>query len=91
MRVRWTPSAAADLEHISSYLKEHYPGYQQPTVRRIYNVIRSLKTPPQRGRRGRVEGKREPFFPPLPYVAVHRVRESDIEVLRIWHTAQDPK
>jgi toxin ParE1/3/4 len=91
MRVRWTPSAAADLEHISSYLKEHHPAYQQPTVRRIYDVIRSLKTLPQRGRRGRVEGTRELFFSPLPYVAVYRVRESDIEVLRIWHTAQDRK
>jgi plasmid stabilization system protein ParE len=33
MRIRWTLAAAADLEHINSYLKERHPQYQQPTVR----------------------------------------------------------
>jgi plasmid stabilization system protein ParE len=26
---------------------------------------------------------------PLPYIAVYRVKEQDIEVLRIYHAAQD--
>ena len=38
---------------------------------------------------GREEGTRELLFPPLPYVAVYRVKEQSIEVLRIYHTAQD--
>jgi plasmid stabilization system protein ParE len=25
MRIRWTPAAAADLQHISDYLKDHHP------------------------------------------------------------------
>jgi plasmid stabilization system protein ParE len=29
------------------------------------------------------------LFPPMPYVAVYRVRENMIEVLRIYHAAQD--
>jgi plasmid stabilization system protein ParE len=29
------------------------------------------------------------LFPPLPYVAVYRVKEQTIEVLRIHHGAQD--
>ena len=32
MRIRWTPAAAADLEQISNYLKEHHPHYRQPTT-----------------------------------------------------------
>ena len=31
MRIRWTPAAAADLEQISNYLREHHPHYRQPT------------------------------------------------------------
>jgi plasmid stabilization system protein ParE len=29
------------------------------------------------------------LFPPLPYVAVYRVKGKSVEVLRIYHAAQD--
>jgi addiction module RelE/StbE family toxin len=89
MRIRWTPAAAADLKHISDYLKEYHPHYRQPTLRKLYEAVRSLKHWPQLGRPGREEGTRELLFPPLPYVAVYRVKEQTIEVLRIHHGAQD--
>ncbi len=37
MRIRWTPAAAADLQDISDYLKEHHPHYRQPTMRKLYD------------------------------------------------------
>lgn len=89
MRIRWTPAAAADLQHISDYLKEHYPHYRQATMRKLYETIRGLKDAPHRGRPGREAGTREILFPPMPYIAIYRVREQSIEILRIWHTAQD--
>jgi toxin ParE1/3/4 len=89
MRIRWTPAAAADLQHISDYLKDHHPHYRQPTMRKLYEAIRSLKAVPHRGRPGREDGTREILFPPLPYVAVYRVKEHTIEVVRIYHSAQD--
>ena len=48
-----------------------------------------LKEWPGRGRPGREEGTREILFPPTPYVAVYRVRQQTIEVMRIYHGAQD--
>jgi toxin ParE1/3/4 len=89
MRIRWTPAAAADLQSISDYLKEHHPRYRDPTMRKLYGTIRELKQWPGRGRPGREEGTREVLFPPTPYVAVYRVREQTIEVMRIYHGAQD--
>jgi toxin ParE1/3/4 len=89
MRIRWTPAAAADLQHISDYLKINHPQYHQPTVRRIYKAVGSLNNFPHRGRPGRQEGTRELMFPPLPYVVVYRVNEHAIDVLRIYHPAQD--
>jgi len=89
VHIRWTAAAAADLQHINDYLKEHHPHYRQPTVRKLYNAIRSLKLSPNRGRPGREDGTREILFPPLPYVAVYRVKEETIEVLRICHGAQN--
>ena len=38
---------------------------------------------------GREKGTRELVLSPLPYIAVYRVRESTIEILHIWHGAQD--
>jgi plasmid stabilization system protein ParE len=38
MRIRWTPAAAADLEHINNYLKERHPRYPQPAMRELYAV-----------------------------------------------------
>ena len=89
MRIRWTPPAVADLESINTYLKEHHPQYREQTMRKLYTRIRDLKTAPNVGRPGRVEGTREIFFPPMPYVAVYRVHAESIEVWRIYHTAQN--
>ena len=89
MRLRWTPAAAADPQQIGEYLQRHYPHYKQPTLRKLYETVRTLKDAPYRGKAGRVEGTREILFPPLPYVAVYRVNKDAIEVLRIWHTGQD--
>lgn len=46
MRIRWTVPAASDLESIKNYLLQHYPQFAEPTVRTIYQRIRSLKTSP---------------------------------------------
>jgi toxin ParE1/3/4 len=89
MRIRWTPAAAADLQVISDYLKEHHPHYRQPTMRKLYDAIRALKQWPGRGRIGREGGTRELLFTPMPYVAVYRVTEQTIEVMRVYHAAQD--
>jgi toxin ParE1/3/4 len=89
MRIRWTPAAAADLQHLSDYLKDHHPHYQEPTLRKVFAAVQSLKEWPHRGRPGREERTRELLFPPLPYIAVYRVRGDSIEVLRIYHGAQD--
>jgi len=91
MRIRWTPAAAADLEHISDYLKARHPRYRQPTMRKVYEAVRSLKQWPDRGRPGREQGTRELLLPPLPYIPVYRVKEQSIEILRIYHAAQEPK
>lgn len=89
MRLRWTPSAAADLEHILEYLQRRLPQFANPTVVRIYERIRSLKTTPFLGRPGIEEGTRELVLSPLPYIVVYRMKDEFVEILRIYHGAQD--
>jgi plasmid stabilization system protein ParE len=38
MRVRWTPAAAEDLQHIKDYLNEHYPHLAQATTLELYDT-----------------------------------------------------
>jgi toxin ParE1/3/4 len=89
MRIRWTPASVVDLQGINDYLKERHPSYRHPTMRKVYAAIQSLREWPHRGRPGHEEGTRELLFPPLPYIAVYRIKEQSIEVLRIYHGAQD--
>lgn len=89
MRIRWTIPAADDLESIKNYLDENYPQFAEPTVRTIYQRIRSLKTSPNRGRLGHRSGTRELTLTPLPYVVVYSVKADAVEILHIYHGAQD--
>jgi plasmid stabilization system protein ParE len=89
MRIRWTVPAAEDLESIGNYLQQHSPHFAEPTVRTIYQRIRSLKTSPNRGRPGHRSGTRELALTPLPYVVVYAVKAEAVEVLHIHHGAQD--
>jgi toxin ParE1/3/4 len=89
MRIRWTSLAAVDLQSISDSLDEHHPQYRQPTLRKIYAGIRSLREAAYRGRSGRIEGTRELLFLPLPYVAVYSLHDDWIEIWRLYHTSQD--
>ena len=88
-RIRWTHSAAEDLEHIKDYLTENHPQFAQPTILELYESIRSLKTSPRRGRLGREEGTRELVLSRLPYIVAYRIKEQTVEVLHIFHGAQN--
>jgi len=89
MRIRWTVPAAADPENIKDYLEQHQPHLAQPTTLRIYESIRSLTTSPHRGRSGRRRGTRELVLTPLPYIVVDRVKDEKVEILHIYHAAQE--
>jgi toxin ParE1/3/4 len=89
MRIRWTPAAADDLQHIFDYLKETEPDLARSTILEIRESVHSLKKFPHRGRPGREPGTRELLHNHLPYLVAYRVRREVVEILHIWHPAQD--
>jgi addiction module RelE/StbE family toxin len=89
MRIRWTAPAAEDLYRIIRYIRRDNPGAARDMAKAIYDGCHSLTRFPNRGRPGVEPGTRELVFAPLRYVVVYRVRESVIEIMRIWHGAQD--
>ena len=44
---------------------------------------------PNRGRPGHRSGTRELLLSPLPYIVVYRVKDETVEILHIYHGAQD--
>jgi plasmid stabilization system protein ParE len=89
MRIRWTPPLQRICRISAITSKSITPHCRQATMRKLSEIVRSLKHSPHRGRPGSEEDTREILFAPLPYVAIYRVKEQAIEVLRIYHGAQD--
>ena len=89
MRLRWTTPAAQDLYNIVRYIQRDNPGAAATVAQTIYDGCGKLVDFPRRGRKGRMEGTRELVFPGLPYIVVYRVQDQELEILRIYHGAQD--
>jgi plasmid stabilization system protein ParE len=58
-------------------------------IQTLYDGCASLSEFPDRGRISRMHGRRELVFAPLPYIAVYRVKDQTVEIIRIYHSAQD--
>ena len=54
-----------------------------------YARAKSLKTFPNRGNPGHRSGTRELALLPLPYVIVYAVKADAVEILHVYHGAQD--
>ena len=89
MPVRWTRPAAQDLHHIASRIQRDNPTAARRVATTLYDGCMGLEMFPTRGRIGRIAGTCELVFVPLPYIAVYRVTEDIVEILRVYHGAQD--
>ncbi len=89
MRLRWSTPAANDLYNIVQRIQKDNPAAADEVARILYEGCGNLRDFPRRGRRGRIEGTRELVFTGLPYIVVYRIKEQIVEVLRIYHGAQD--
>jgi toxin ParE1/3/4 len=87
MEVRWSTTAAADLEHIFQRIEKDNPAAARETMKAIYDGCAALRDFPHLGRPGRMNGWRELVF--APYIAVYRVTGDAVEISRIYHGAQD--
>ena len=91
MTIRWTHAALTDLQNISRQIEQDRNLTTANRVcRTIYDAIQMLRHHPQSGKPGIEEGTRELVIPKSPYLVAYRVLESNVvQVLRIWHGAQN--
>jgi len=88
MQLRWSPAAAEDFLRIIEYIRQENLAAAQRIAKTIYDSAGSLKSFPNKGRTGRVEGTRELPLPPLPFVVVYRVLRDSVEIANVVHGAQ---
>ena len=86
-QIRWTTEAADQLETAFEYIQRDNPTAARNIAQAVIDRIEQLATFPGLGRPGEVKGTRELVSP--PYVVVYRSTEETVEILHIWHGAQD--
>ncbi|MGA2424013.1 MAG: type II toxin-antitoxin system RelE/ParE family toxin [Terriglobales bacterium] len=89
MHLRWTTPATQDLYNIVHRIQRDNPEAAAKVAETLYDGCSSLGNFPRRGRKGRIEGTRELVFAGLPYIIVYRIEDQNLEILRIYHGAQD--
>ncbi|MEO7726292.1 MAG: type II toxin-antitoxin system RelE/ParE family toxin [Burkholderiales bacterium] len=89
MRLRWTKLAERDLSDIAAFIGQDSPAAAARVVLELIDQTEALLTRHVAlGRAGRVLGTRELVIGGLPYVIPYRVRDNDIEILRVLHTSR---
>ena len=89
MRLRWTRHAERDLDEIADYIGQDSPAAAARVVLELIDQVEAaLPAHPAIGRPGRVLGTRELVIGGLPYLVPYRVREKDVEILRVLHTSR---
>lgn len=89
LRLEWTSPAADELEAAQTYYHRLNPVAARTLAQRIVDAADGLRERPQIGRPGLREGTREWVVLRTPYVLIYRMTPKAVEILHVWHAAQD--
>jgi addiction module RelE/StbE family toxin len=88
VKVIWSPEALEDVGRTFDYLALLNPVAAKRVVESLFVAAESLINFPQRGRIGSKPGTRE-LVVQTPYVIVYRITGDTVDILRVWHAAQE--
>ncbi len=90
MKVVWARAARDDRHRITAWMAECNKAAAVRIARALAAAADSLAARPAKGRPGRAPDTRELSAVP-PYVIVYEVDQAAgvVQILRVWHTAQD--
>ena len=89
MIVRFSTTAKADIQAIFDYVSRDNSKIAATVVSAIEQSIMRLALFPLSGRNGVVAGTRELVIPRLPYIAVYQLVLETVEIIAVFHAAQD--
>ncbi len=90
MIVKWAETARRDRRGVYRYYLEDVgsPRTADRIDAAIFSVNALLSAYPHAGRAGRIAGSRELVIKDTPYLAVYRVADQNVMILRLFHHAQ---
>ena len=89
MKVRFDPVALRHLDDIFSYLAKRDESAANRLAARVRRVVSRLEHYPFSARGRRSDDCRILVIPGTRYVAIYRVKDDEIQVLEILHTARN--
>jgi plasmid stabilization system protein ParE len=90
LKLRYTPTALAELDEILTYLAKRSPQGARNVQRRIQTVVGLIAEHPGLGRRTSRPNLRRMVALPYPYLVFYEVTEEDVVVIAVRHGARDP-
>lgn len=89
MDILWSPESLEDVLDILDYLEPRNAVAALKQIARIEKNVLGLRKNPALGRAGHCPGTRELVIPRTKYIVVYQVNKKNIEILRVYHSAQD--
>ncbi|MEO8402738.1 MAG: type II toxin-antitoxin system RelE/ParE family toxin [Gammaproteobacteria bacterium] len=87
MIIKWLDDAVHDLQALHHYIEQENPSAANRIAKRILKAVNLLPLQPAMGRQGRVHTTRELIVSGTPYIIPYRVKNNEIEILRVFHGA----
>lgn len=87
MMILWLDDAVQDLQSLHQYIALENPAAANRVAKHILNAINLLTEQPAMGRQGRVHHTRELIVSGTPFIIPYRVKNKNIEILRVFHSA----
>jgi toxin ParE1/3/4 len=88
MKIRWTPSAEADLVQVHNFVAEDNLRAADGLIEKFYNTAMHLGQFPRLGKIGRVKGTRELVIPGTWFYLSYRIDDDEVQVLAVVHGAR---
>ena len=91
MEYRLTSEAHANIAAIAQYIAQDSPDAAVGVLARIERTLQIITLMPRLGRMTGHRDTRSTVVRRMPYVIVYRQVGDTLEILSVFHTAQDPK
>ena len=88
LKVKWLELALDDLNAAVDYIAQENPQAATRIAQRIWELGELLGDNPNIGRPGRLKHSREWVVSHTPYVLAYRVKQNQIEIMRVLHGRQ---
>ena len=88
VRIRWLRTASSNLDAAMEYIARDNPDAAKKVYAYIRARVAELAKHPEIGRPGRVFGTRELVIEKYPYLIPYRIRDKEVQIIRVFHTSQ---